>query len=380
MRDGHTARDGRPPARGRRAEGDRSINLKSLAALLGLSQTTVSRALNGFPEVSEATRARVREAAREHDYRPSSRATALATGRAHAVAHIVPLAEAGAAGPSHRMMNPHFSDFLAGAGASYAQAGYELLLRLVDPADEARITADLVRRGRVDGVVIHGPRVDEPRIAAVRALGVPFIVHGRTLTPGPAYAHLDVDNEHSMHTLTRRMVEAGHRRIGLVNGMETMTFALARRRGYEAALREAAIAPDAALVLSADMTEPYGRTATHALMARRDPPTALLYASVLAAMGGLRALAERGLRVGADVSVAMFDDDLSFLRDPAAGPEGTYAGLSAARSSLSGAGRRAAEMLLAMMDDPDAPPLQEVWQAEFVWTASVAVPPSPGRA
>ena len=85
------------------------MNLKSLAEELGLSQTTVSRALNGYPEVSEATRQRVEEAARRHNYRPNSRAKGLATGRAMVIGQVIPTSV------QHEMVNPIFGDFVAGA-------------------------------------------------------------------------------------------------------------------------------------------------------------------------------------------------------------------------------------------------------------------------
>ena len=83
------------------------MKLKELARILGLSQTTVSRALNGYPEVSEATRARVAEAARRHNYRPNVRARALATGRAMTIGHVLPVST------RHEMVNPVFADFIA---------------------------------------------------------------------------------------------------------------------------------------------------------------------------------------------------------------------------------------------------------------------------
>ena len=85
------------------------MNLKMLAAHLGLSQTTVSRALNGYPEVSEATRQRVVEAAQRLNYAPNQRAKGLATGRAMAIGHVIPVSK------QHEMMNPVFGDFVAGA-------------------------------------------------------------------------------------------------------------------------------------------------------------------------------------------------------------------------------------------------------------------------
>ncbi|MEO1155574.1 MAG: LacI family DNA-binding transcriptional regulator, partial [Pseudomonadota bacterium] len=105
------------------------MNLKELAASLNLSQTTVSRALNGYPEVRAETRARVEAAAKAANYQPNSRARRLATGRAMTIGHVIPLSD------QHQMVNPIFSDFLAGAGETYAREGYDLLLSIV-PAGE----------------------------------------------------------------------------------------------------------------------------------------------------------------------------------------------------------------------------------------------------
>ena len=86
------------------------MNLKELSEILGLSQTTVSRALNGYPEVSEATRLRVQQIARENNYSPNARARGLATGRASAIGHVIPI------GLRHEMVNPIFGDFISGVG------------------------------------------------------------------------------------------------------------------------------------------------------------------------------------------------------------------------------------------------------------------------
>ena len=92
------------------------MNLKDLAHRLNLSPTTVSRALNGYPEVNEATRERVMAAAKEHNYHPNSRAIRLATGRAMAVGHVIAIAN------RHEIVNPVFADFIAGAGETTAAA------------------------------------------------------------------------------------------------------------------------------------------------------------------------------------------------------------------------------------------------------------------
>ena len=98
------------------------MNLKELALKLGLSPTTVSRALNGYPEVNETTRERVMAAAKRHSYRPNTRAIRLATGRAMAVGHVIPVAT------RHEIVNPVFADFIAGAGETYSRNDYDMLL------------------------------------------------------------------------------------------------------------------------------------------------------------------------------------------------------------------------------------------------------------
>ncbi|MDN5789149.1 LacI family DNA-binding transcriptional regulator, partial [Pseudorhodobacter sp.] len=149
------------------------MNLKTLSTLLGLSPTTVSRALNGYPEVNEDTRQKVISAAALHNYKPNTRAIRLATGRAMAVGHVIPV------GTRHEIVNPIFADFIAGAGETYSRAGYDLMLSIVPDADEAKLYRELRSRGNVDGVIVHSPRQDDFRIGLLHDLGLPFVVHGR---------------------------------------------------------------------------------------------------------------------------------------------------------------------------------------------------------
>ena len=101
------------------------MNLKELASRLGLSPTTVSRALNGYPEVNDATRDRIMAAAKRYNYRPNTRAIRLATGRALAVGHVIPIAT------RHEIVNPVFADFIAGAGEVYSRHDHDMVLSVV---------------------------------------------------------------------------------------------------------------------------------------------------------------------------------------------------------------------------------------------------------
>ena len=317
------------------------MNLKRLAETLNLSQTTVSRALNGYSDVSEATRLRVERAAEQYHYRPSMRAKSLATGRAMTIGHVIPVTS------GHEMVNPVFGDFIAGASETYSAHGYDTLLKLVPDGDEERVYRDLKSRGSVDGIIIHGPRMNDQRIALLREIGMPFVVHGRASEIEGGYSWLDVNNKSAFERATKFLLDLGHRRIALLNGLEGMDFAHRRRNGYLQALADQQVDPDPTLMRSEEMTEIYGFRAARDMLAEPDAPTAFLTSSMITAIGVRRALEDAGLKMGRDVSVVTHDDDLSYLKNGEGVPIFT-----ATRSSVRDAGRECAQMLLNIIRDP----------------------------
>lgn len=340
------------------------MNLKQLAELLHLSQTTVSRALNGYPEVSEATRRRVQEAAARHNYRPNPRAKGLATGRTMAIGHVIPVSA------RHEMVNPIFSDFIAGAGEVYARNNHDILLSVVADRDEASAYRDLAAKGSVDGTIVHGPRPDDPRVTLLKELKLPFVVHGRAGTGDAAYSWVDVNNRRAFKRATDFLIDLGHRRIALVNGLESMDFARRRRLGFEDALSARGLAADPALMRSEEMTEFYGYRAAREMLEGGAPPTAFLVSSMIPAIGVRRAIGDLGLRIGKDVSVVIHDDVLSYLRNGEDVPIFT-----ATRSSVREAGRLCAQMLLDIIADPGQPPRHHLLEAEL--TVGESTGPAP---
>jgi LacI family transcriptional regulator len=338
-------------------------NLRQLSEKLGLSQTTISRALNGYPEVSEATRQRVIEAARQYDYEPNSSARRLATGKARTIGHVIPVAK-------HDMINPHFTDFIAGAGAVYSQRGYDMLISVVDSDKEAETYRALSRNRRVDGVIVHGPMAHDERLPLLAEIGLPFLVHGRTLQAEDSYSWVDVNNRRAFREAARHLIALGHRRIGLVNGWEHMVFAQRRREGYEEALREAGLEPDPALMSSNEMIEPAGYEAMKRFLLLPDPPTAVICSSALPALGVMGAAREFDLMPGTGMSIICYDDNLSFLD---IGPGGM--GLTVMRSGIREAGRHCAMMLIDRIEGK-ATPSQMLLEAELVQGSSTGPPPA----
>jgi len=344
------------------------MNLKELSEKLGLSQTTVSRALNGYPEVNEDTRRRVMDAARRHNYRPNMRAKSLATGRAMAIGHIIPLST------KHEIVNPIFADFIAGAGEVYSSSGYDMVLSVVSDAAEADAYREIQAKGTVDGVIIHGPKLDDPRIPLLRDIGLPFVVHGRSTGCALPYSWLDVNNRRAFERATEFLLDLGHRRIALVNGLENMDFAVRRRTGYLSALERRGIAPDPRLMRTEEMTEGYGYRTARELLAGPDRPTAFLTASLISALGVRRAIEEAGLHMGRDISVVTHDDELSYLRNGEDVPIFT-----ATRSSVREAGRGAAEMLLSIIAAPGSGPQSKLLEATLVVGQSTGPGPAAAK-
>lgn len=342
------------------------MKLKELSRLLNLSATTVSRALNGYPEVNEETRARVLAAARRHGYVPNQMARRLATGRAMAIGHVVPLS-------LHQIINPIFAEFVHGAGETYSARGYDMLVSIVPESREAEAYEALARHRKVDGVIVHGPVRRDPRVDLLQRLGLPFLMHGRDDRPEDAYPWLDINNRHAFLQATEHLLALGHRRIALLNGPAAQNFVLRRLKGHEEALAAHGLAPDPRLLRNDEMTEPYGHAAALELLRGPEAPTAFLVSAIAIAFGVLRAVRELGLTPGRDVSIVTHDDELAYLANSGAPPLFT-----ATTSSIRAAGRRAAEMLLALIDDPDEAPRQELWDVAF--TLGQSTGPAPGPA
>ncbi|MFV0358220.1 LacI family DNA-binding transcriptional regulator [Tropicimonas sp.] len=332
------------------------MNLKDLAASLGLSQTTVSRALNGYPEVSEATRKRVVEAARRHGYHPDSRARSLATGKAMAVGLILPQTA------KQEIVNPVFTDFVAGASETLAERGYDIVLSIVADADQSAVYRSFAAKGRVDGVIMQAPLTGDLRIAMLKQLGLPFVVHGRVSDHDDEYSWMDIDNRHAFYRATAHLLDLGHRRIALLNGLEAMDFAHRRRHGFLDALKERGVRASPDLMASAAMTEGYGYAEASRMLCLPDPPTAFLVSSMMIALGADRAIRAAGLTVGRDVSLVTHDDALSYLSNDTDG----IPIFTATQSSVREAGHICANILLKLIDEPDAAPVQTKLEASLI--------------
>ncbi len=212
--------------------------------------------------------------------------------------------------------------------------------------------------------------MQDGRIALLSGLGLPFVVHGRASDVTVEYSWVDMNNRGAFERATGFLIELGHRRIALVNGLEFLDFAHRRREGYLAAHESRGIKPDPDLMRAGEMTEQLGFESAVEMLARTKAPTAFLTSSMVTAIGVRRALQDSGLRMGRDVSVITHDDELAYLANGREVPIFT-----ATRSSVRAAGRRAADMLLRQIADPGCGPLHDLREAELLVGSSTAPAP-----
>lgn len=302
--------------------------IEDVATLAGVSVATVSRAMRGLQNVAEATREKVLHAAEELNFRPDPHASRLAAGRSRTIGVAVP-----SFGPWY------FSQVVAGAESVLAPVGYDLLLFSVgNGAARGRVVRDwpLLSR-RVDGLFLVDLQLDPDEAELLANAHAQVVTVGET---HPGLGSVTIDNQAAASMATQHLLNLGHRRIGLLGeaahaGLHFSVPRL-RRAGFHQALRAAGIEPRPDLEVSGGFTPAGGRAATAELLARPDPPTAVLAMSDEMAFGCLRAARDHGLRVPGDLSVVGIDDhELSDV-----------GGLTTVRQPVQEAGALAAGLLL----------------------------------
>ncbi|MCJ7568069.1 MAG: LacI family transcriptional regulator [Anaerolineales bacterium] len=276
------------------------VKIRDVAKKLGLSVTTVSRALGGYDDVAPTTRALVIETAREMGYVAQHAARQLRRQRTETIGLIFPTS-------GSRFSDPFFSEFIAGIGDETSRRSYDLLVSVAPPGDaEERAYRLWANSRRVDGFILVRMRVDDWRISYLTEENFPFASFGRskTLESSP---HIGVDGCSGIKDLVNHLLDLGHRRIAFIGASEELTLVVDRLEGYKAGLEEAHIAFDPDLVLEGDLTRAGGYEATKTLIAGLHPPTAIIGVNDLTALGAIHAAQESGLIVGKDLAIAGFD-------------------------------------------------------------------------
>ncbi|MFN8453397.1 MAG: LacI family DNA-binding transcriptional regulator [Anaerolineae bacterium] len=328
------------------------VNIKDVADMAGVSTATVSHVINGTRFVREETRRKVLEIVEALNYHPSSIARGLATNSTQTIGLII-----------SDITNPFFTAVARGVEDEINQHGYHTIFCNTDedpPREDEYLR--LLFAHQIDGLIIAPAGTHSERLIRM-AEDVPIVLLDRQ-TDGLEAPLVGVDNEGGAYQATCHLIELGHRRIGVITGIETISTLADRVRGYKRALREAGLPIDEALIVRADprfyinqllMTTadsiaapltnlqmtPNAFQALQHLLDLPDRPTALFVTNNQMILGTLHAVRQRQLRCPEDISLVSFDDnDWSPLFSPP---------LTAVRQPTYQLGQAAAKLLMKLI-------------------------------
>jgi len=278
-----------------------AVRLSDIAGRAGVSVKTVSNVVHGYPHVSTETRARVQRIIDELGYQPNLSARGLRQGRTGLVALALPW-----------LSQPYFAELASEVVAEAGELGWTVLVDQTDGRPEQERDAAAGLRGHlIDGLILSPVALDVAALSR-SAADIPLVLLGERDGPGPV-DRVGVDNVAAASAATAHLLGRGGRRVAAIGlqGPDRSASGVAalRRRGYERTLRDAGHRVDPSLTPE---VFGYGRTHGAAAMRRlldlRDPPDAVFCFNDTLALGALRTLADRGVRVPHDVAVVGFDD------------------------------------------------------------------------
>ncbi|QMU77753.1 LacI family transcriptional regulator [Streptacidiphilus sp. PB12-B1b] len=277
--------------------------IRDLARECGVSVATVSRALNGHPEVSAATRAQIWAAARRLGYQPSQSARALVRGRSDTVGLLW---DTGYETGGHR--HPFLQDLMTGIKRALGESGRHLLLLNIGGQDrDEQLYAETARQHQLDGVIMMGMDPELPAVRALTGSGLPCVAFDTPLT-GPRSSYVTSDNRSGAAEAVRHLYALGHRRIATITGPPQMMPAAARLAGFQDAAQELGLRLPPGYVQPGDFFLDSGYAAGRRLAALPHRPTGVFAAGDEMAIGALHAFADLGIDVPRQMAVVGFDN------------------------------------------------------------------------
>jgi len=330
--------------------------IADVASRAGVSKATASRALSGRGYVSEGTRQRVEDAARELSYVAHSSATSLATGRTRTVGIVMP--------PVDRWF---FAELLAGVQESLFALDHDLSLYGVPEGSTTRerLFENVLPGRRFDGIIAVGIQPSARELERLQLAGRPLVSVGPYSEGSSA---VSIDDTAAARIATEHLIELGHTDIAFVGGSTgaaELSFGDARRLdGYRDALRAAGLSAHVRAV-AADPTMPGGYSAAAGLLGdRRHRPTAIVGVCDEAAIGAIIAARRLGIAVPTELSVVGIDDH----------EHADMFALTTIGQSPRDQGNEAVRLLTRQMEDPDAP-LERVDAPSALVVRSSTAPP-----
>ncbi|WP_054026554.1 LacI family DNA-binding transcriptional regulator [Bacillus sp. FJAT-28004] len=312
------------------------VTIKDIAKAASVSVTTVSRALNGYDDVNEGTRLKIKTIADQLGYSPNMAARSLISKKTKTLGLLLSNVTRDSSKDNIAF------EVLCGINDRSGELDYDLVLFSTTPQKQKiKSYKTLCQERGVDGVIIMGIRLDDPYLKEIVSSDIPCVLIDITLQ-GPNVGYVTSDNTTGALTATSHLLDSGHRHIAMINGHEQAAVSLLRLEGYRQALQNNNVSFDESLVLNGSFSEHGGREAARKILSSRPEVTALFCASDLMALGALQGVKDMGKKVPDDISIIGFDNiDLTAYCTPA---------LTTVHQHKYELGSQAAQILIEMLE------------------------------
>ncbi|GAB3588880.1 LacI family DNA-binding transcriptional regulator [Hymenobacter daeguensis] len=284
------------------------VSMADLARELGVSMTTISRALSDHHSIGPATKQAVLKLAKKLNYQPNRLAAALRKGKSKMLGVVVPYIE-----------GRFFASVVHGIETAASRAGYSVIIcQSNESVVQERKNLETLLSAQVAGILVSVSRttLDFHHFDKARKYGVPLVFFDR-IPDGDDVNAVVLNDQAGGYQATRHLLEQGCRRIAHLAGAQHLNIYKNRRQGYLDALQSYGLAPDESLIVDCDMTVEGGQASMAQLLALPNPPDAVFSAGDSAILGALQLLKSRGLRVPQDVALAGYSNEaLTMVAEP----------------------------------------------------------------
>ena len=278
---------------------NKNITIGDVAKALGVSKTTVSRAISGKGRIGEATRQRVLDYIEVNNYRPNPMAKGLADQRKYNICWAIP-------GDSNVYALPFFQKCMAGVCEVTMATDYDILISLVYEDNISHLKR-IVENKKVDGVILGRTLVDDIAVRYLKSMNIPFVTVGSSKEEN--VIQIDNDHENACKELTERLIERGYKKLVLIGGSLSHMVNVTRQKGFELGLKTAGIEPDETMLfLDNETTEDVEEAADKAIKAGTE---CIVCMDDSICRDVILKLRRDGVRIPEDIGIASFyDSDL----------------------------------------------------------------------
>jgi len=313
--------------------------IEHIAQLAKVSKATVSRVLNNSPKVTEETREKVMKVIKESGYYPSATARRLTTNKAETIGLIIPSPQDKTFG------NPFYTEILRGFTHQAKIEGYDLLLFI----NEHKFNySRLFHDRRVDGLLLIGVKRNDKGITQLSKNKFPYILTGKVDYKDANY--VDANNKGGAYQAVSHLTNLGHKRIAYIGGSFEFVFNQERFEGYLSALRDHNLEYGKELTMESISTQESGYEAMRKILKSSSIPTAVFAANDLDAIGAMKAIKKKGLKIPEDISLVGFDDiQLASYTEPS---------LTTIRQPIFKMGTTAISLLVQLIEGKEKEPLK----------------------